>query len=111
MSSKLPCIKLSEQFGVTARTIRKFAINAKNGVYNHGREGSEEALIAKIKDEAHKTFMRRYPNFINSDRRRKNFISYRSLKTYQKKCSGIFDDFVVNIFQNENMLNENIVIH
>ncbi len=112
MRTRLPSHKLSEHFGVGSRTIRKFIKNAKDRVFNHGRGGRpsclddqsqliirdwtirlsmehaampDDVLLAKIKEESYQTYMRRHPMFINNDRRRKNFISYRSMKTYQQK--------------------------
>ena len=109
LRSNLPSRELSEQFGVGSRTIRKFIKNARNGVTNHDRDGRPRCLdrdsqncleqwimslaremqlldvgelTRKIKEEAYNTYSRRHPNFINTDRRRKNFLSYRSLKTY-----------------------------
>ena len=110
-NTRLPSHKLSEQFGIGSRTIREIIKNAKDGVCNHGAYGrppsldaesqtcikewirslsrnrsplETEALIVIIKREAHQTFIRRHPNYVHRDRRRKNFLSYRSLKKYQK---------------------------
>ena len=119
LRTKLPSHKLSEHFGIGSRTIRRIIKNARDGVFNHGRDGrppcfddesrhairdwlltlvhesgalEDTTLIAKLKEEAFKTFIRRHPGFINKDRRRKNFISYRSLKTYQKKYRIFFEE-------------------
>lgn len=121
-ATRLPSHKLSEQFGIGSRTVRKIVKNAKDGVFNHGNNGrpscldvesdnkivgwmvefavdllamSDEILLAKIKKEAYETYMRRHPTFINNDRRRKNFISYRSLKTYQKKYRILFEHICI----------------
>jgi hypothetical protein len=118
--TKLPSHKLSKQFGVGARIVRKIVKNSKDGVYNYGANGrppsldaqsqdrvklylqhiarqmsplENKELLAIIKWEAWQTFMRRHPNYVRKDRRRKNCICYKSLKNYQQK----FTLFYTNI--------------
>ena len=103
---------LSEQFQIGSRTIRKIIKNEKDGVFNHGANGrppsldsisqtlieawiislaqtgsqlENESLLGIIKREAFQTLLRRNPNYVHTDGRRKNFLSYKGLKNYQKK--------------------------
>jgi len=104
---------VAQRYNISVNSLRYYTFRRRASIRNHdypqrprkldeisdqyiksliqnNEEDVSQRLKSIIKEEGKNSFMRRFPNFVNSDRRRSLFISHRSIERYYTKYMNFY---------------------